>query len=105
MNTAEALSALIDQSALTQALRALQNEVAGLRREIAELKRKGAQQVSPDLLRLKEVAVRLNLSTKSVRRLVEEGLLRRIAGCRHILIPASEIVSYQQKALLATPPA
>ena len=104
VGTAEALAALIDQSALTGALRALQNEVASLRREIGEMKRDANPQSSRDFLRLKEVAVRLNLSAKSVRRLVEDGLLRRMAGCRHILIPFSDVSAYQQKALLRAPP-
>jgi excisionase family DNA binding protein len=102
---AEALATLIDQTALTGTLRALQNEVASLRREIRDMKRHADPQRGPDFLRLKEVAARLNLSPKSVRRLVGDRLLRRMAGCRHILIPASDVTAYQQRVLLQAPPA
>ncbi|NDJ15407.1 MAG: DNA-binding protein [Acidobacteriia bacterium] len=45
----------------------------------------------PLAYQLHEAAALLNISSSSVRRLVQRGRLRRVSGFRHLLIPASEL--------------
>ncbi len=47
---------------------------------------------------IRETAILLaGISTKSVRRLIDRGLLKRSIGLRHILIPRSEILRYLEE--------
>ncbi|MEQ2007475.1 MAG: helix-turn-helix domain-containing protein [Limisphaerales bacterium] len=46
---------------------------------------------TPLAYQLHEAAALLNISSSSVRRLVQRGRLRRVPGFRHVLIPASEL--------------
>ncbi|MCB1132649.1 MAG: helix-turn-helix domain-containing protein, partial [Verrucomicrobiae bacterium] len=47
--------------------------------------------VTQDVLRLSEVAEKLNCSPRTVRRLVKNGELRALPQLRHILIPRAEV--------------
>ena len=46
---------------------------------------------------VKDAAVYLECSVKTVRRLIQRGLLRKSLGLRHIRIPAEELQQYKQK--------
>lgn len=48
---------------------------------------------------LKEAAVYLNVSTRTVERLIERKLIRRIKALRKILIPQFELDAFLQRAL------
>ena len=48
---------------------------------------------------LKEAAIYLNVSTRTVERLIQRRLLRRNKALRKILIPRSELESFLQRTL------
>jgi excisionase family DNA binding protein len=48
---------------------------------------------------LKEAALYLNVSTRTVERLIARGLIRRNKALRKILIPQSEMDAFVQKTL------
>ncbi|MEI9896737.1 MAG: helix-turn-helix domain-containing protein [Chthoniobacter sp.] len=48
---------------------------------------------------LKEAAVYLNISTRTVERLIQRGLIRRNRALRKILIPRTELDRFLEKTL------
>ncbi|QTN32950.1 helix-turn-helix domain-containing protein [Akkermansiaceae bacterium] len=50
-----------------------------------------AQKIVPDVYRVPEAAERLNVSERTIRRLVKNGELRALPQLRHLLIPRSEV--------------
>jgi excisionase family DNA binding protein len=48
---------------------------------------------------LKEAALYLNVSTRTVERLIQRGLLRRNKVLRKILIPRTELDSFLQRSI------
>lgn len=71
-------------------------EVKALRYEVSSMK---AAQATPRkiYLTLKEAAGALGQSEKSVRRLVDRGLLRRTKSSRRILIPREDVESFGER--------
>lgn len=68
----------------------LRNEVHALRRES-----KPAQK----FLSLQQAAEELNLCVKSVRRLLDRGLLKSSKGLRCVRIPTEEIENYKRRTV------
>ena len=64
-----------------------------------------AAQVQPLLYTIEEAATVLNMSIKSVRRLVWLGRLTRLKGIRKVLIPRKQIEDYIKANVEAPKPA
>jgi orotate phosphoribosyltransferase-like protein len=86
-----------------KAIPALAVEVERLRNEIHSLRQESKPSKDTSrrkFLSIKEVAEELNISTTSVRRLVERDLLKRSHGMRMIRIPVEEIENYKLRTVL-----
>ncbi|MGB8353817.1 MAG: helix-turn-helix domain-containing protein [Chthoniobacteraceae bacterium] len=49
---------------------------------------------------VKDTALELNVSEKSVRRAIERGFLKVSRGLRHIRVPAEELDAYQARTVI-----
>jgi excisionase family DNA binding protein len=54
-------------------------------------------QHTPRFLTVKEAAIYLNVSTKTIRRLLERGLLKSSKALRKKLIPCTDLESFFQR--------
>lgn len=75
-------------------------QIAALRADVAALRGKRERETEKKWLRLREAADVLNTSTKTVRRYIERGFLRRSAASRHILIPSEDVAGLRNRVVL-----
>ena len=54
-------------------------------------------EIQPEAYYINEVAVRLRMSTKSVRRQIDRGNLRKCSKCGRILIPRKDVETFFER--------
>ena len=75
----------------------MENENSGIMEQSVQAPTRPSEQPAmPQRLAfsVRETALMLGISEKSVRRLIDRGLLRRSRALRHLLIPRSEIEGF-----------
>ena len=90
MTIEELIESLKAVPSLVAEVEKLRNEVHALRRES-----KPAQK----FLSLQQAAEELNVCVKSVRRLLDRGLLKSSKGLRCVRIPTEEIENYKRRTV------
>lgn len=102
-----ALPALLASSqSQYEQIRLLREEVASLRRErLVEEARKPvgcitwAEAQTKRFISVKQAAFLLNMSEKSIRRLIERCLIKVSKGLRHIRIPVEQVEAYGKRTI------
>ena len=90
MTIEELVESLKAVPSLVAEVEKLKNEVHALRRESKPARK---------FLSLQQAAEELNLCVKSVRRLMDRGLLKSSKGLRCVRIPIEEIENYKRRTV------
>ncbi|MGA3172195.1 MAG: helix-turn-helix domain-containing protein [Chthoniobacteraceae bacterium] len=90
MTIEELVESLKAVPSLVAEVEKLRNEVYALRRESKPARK---------FLSLQQAAEELNLCVKSVRRLMDRGLLKSSKGLRCVRIPIEEIENYKRRTV------
>lgn len=79
----------------------LSKDIKELRKEVAELKagKSPAPLRKKKFLKVKEVAAELGISTTSVYRYIDRGLLKPSKASRHKLIPTEQIENFSKSVI------
>jgi hypothetical protein len=95
MTIEELVESLKAIPALVAEVEELRNEIHSFRQESKPFKVPSARK----FLSLQQAAEELNVCTKSVRRILDRGLLKYSKGLRVIRIPIEEIENYKRRTV------